>query len=102
MDVKVEIYVNRMVLSTDNETRSFVPAQPFSSVRLLVGDFTAAENCLKNALRDMNAFSAFNLRRPRLRIHPKELVEGGLSQIEKRVLLELGKGTGARGVEIVE
>lgn len=98
----MEIYVNRMVVSTDNETRTFLPAQPFSTVRLLIGDFTAAETCLRNALKEMNAFSAFGLRKPRLRIHPKERIEGGLSEIERRVLLELGKGTGARGVEIVE
>lgn len=68
--------------------------QPFSSVRLLVGDFAAAQQTLKAALAQAGAGSF--LAKPSLLMHPLELVEGGLSQIEERVLMELAMGAGAR------
>ncbi|HEY0961074.1 MAG TPA: hypothetical protein VGE69_01830 [Pseudomonadales bacterium] len=101
MDIKVEIYLDRMVISTESEVRTFLPKKPFSSVRLLVGDFIEAESCLRNALREMNVLGAFSLRKPRLLIHPKERLEGGLSEIEKRILVEVGRGAGAGRVEVV-
>lgn len=98
MDICVEIYVNRMVVSFEGQTVTF--NAPFSSVRLLVGDFAQAEFCLRNALKEMNAFGLFRLRKPRLRMYPKERTEGGLSEIEKRILLEVGLGAGAQKVEV--
>lgn len=68
--------------------------RPFTSVRLLVGDFTAAQHALKTALRDLPKFWGLTLR-PRLLIQPLELIEGGLSEIERRVFLELALGAGA-------
>ena len=67
----------------------------------MIGDFIAAERCLKRALMEMNVFSIFNFRKPVLLIHPKELLEGGLSEIEKRILLEMGYGAGAKKVVVM-
>jgi len=101
LDINAEIYINKIVISFNGETRTFTSRKPFSSVRLLVGDFVEAHRCLRQALKEMNVFSIFNFRNPKLRIHPKELLEGGLSEIEKRVLLEMGYGAGAKKVDVV-
>jgi hypothetical protein len=72
---------------------------PFSHPRLLVGDFSAAEQRLTRALNALTPRSWWKpVLAPRLMIHPLESVEGGLSQVEERLLLELGRGAGARQV----
>jgi len=76
-------------------------ATPFSTQRLLVGNFASAEACLTKAI---NAVSKQLKKRqflaPRVLMHPREMVEGGLSEVEERVLRELGLSAGARRVEI--
>lgn len=67
---------------------------PFSSERLLVGQFSAAEPLLKTALKAALT-GGFLARSPRLVIHPMEKVEGGLAQVEERIFTELGYGAGA-------
>ncbi len=100
MEVMVEIYTDRMVLVSDGTTRSISPRSSFSSTRLLVGDFRAAQECLKRGLNEIGATGLFKLAKPSLTIIPKELFEGQLSQVEIRVLKELAFASGAKRVEI--
>ncbi len=72
---------------------------PFSNARLLVADFIGAERLLKQALAELLPKRFFSLR-PRLLIQPLERLEGGLSPVEERILLELGLGSGARKVRL--
>lgn len=69
----------------------------FTTERLLVGEFIEAENCLKKALRDLNYGNAY-LSAPTAIIHPLEMIEGGLSAVENRILLELAYGAGCKKV----
>ena len=74
---------------------------PFSHPRLLVGDFAAAEACLKAAFAELGELGGkgFALKRLIL-MHPLEKVEGGLSPIERRVLEELARGAGGGKVRV--
>ncbi|HET8706761.1 MAG TPA: hypothetical protein VFM46_10710, partial [Pseudomonadales bacterium] len=74
-----------------------VAEKPFSTQRLLVGDFAAAEASLGALLKQIKAppFRA-------LIVHPLEMNEGGLSIVEKRVLTEMALGAGASTVVIHE
>lgn len=101
MHLDIEIYKDKIVVLKDGHPQTFTPASSFSTTRLLVGKFLPAQDCLKLALKEVGAFSVFNLGGPRLRIHPKDYLEGGLSEIEMRILRELGHGAGARKVEVV-
>ena len=74
-----------------------VPETPFTTTRMLVGDFQSAQRTLKSALAQVGGASFLA---PNLLMHPLEMVEGGLSQIEERVLLELAKGAGASKVVV--
>jgi hypothetical protein len=68
---------------------------PFTNSRMLVADFTAAQALMKKAMQQVKGFL-----RPAVVIHPLELIEGGLSEVEKRILLELALGGGAGRVNV--
>ena len=72
--------------------------QPFSTQRLLVGEFVAAADCLSQAIKDLKVGVPY-LSAPTVVMHPLEMTEGGLCAVERRVLLELAEGAGGkRGV----
>lgn len=68
-------------------------AHSFSHPRMLVGDFTAAQACLKGLLSEAQG-SGFVLSTSVV-IHPLEKIDGGLSQVEERLFQELAAGAGA-------
>jgi len=69
----------------------------FKHPRTLLADFTLAQQTLKCFLRKVKQASLFAVS-PTLVIHPQVLLEGGLTQIERRAWAELGLGAGARKV----
>jgi rod shape-determining protein MreB and related proteins len=75
-----------------------VPDVPFSTTRLLVGHFESAQRTLKSAIAQIGGTSF--LVSPNVLMHPLEMVEGGLSQIEERVFRELAVGAGAKKVVV--
>jgi hypothetical protein len=78
---------------------SFQASPSFSTERLLIGQFTAAENLLRQAFREM--FSAKLIKpSPQVLIQPLEMIDGGLSQVEERVLTEVAIGAGASKVVV--
>lgn len=100
MDIKVEIYRDKMVISYKQKTVTVYPKEPYSTSRLLVGTFSPAEECLKDGLQQIGAVGLFKLIKPTLNIKAKELCEGGLSEVEQRCLNELGFASGARKVNV--
>ena len=78
-----------------NKSVSVVATSPFTTERLLIGQFTEAEEALSSGLNKLFAGRWFTPK-PNIIIHPQEKTEGGLSQIEERVLLEVAAGAGAR------
>ena len=70
------------------------PEHPFTTTRMLVGDFTSADHAMKKALAQVGANSF--LASARVLLHPLEMIEGGLSEIESRILMELAIGSGAK------
>jgi hypothetical protein len=69
----------------------------FTSEKLLIGDFAAAERCLSRLIRELFADSVISVA-PRVLIHQTEMVEGVLSPVEERLLMELAMGSGASRV----
>jgi len=74
--------------------------QGFSSTRLLIGGFSEALRTLEQGVRDLQASASVQLRGADLLLHPLEQVEGGLSEVEERVLRDLAAGLGPRSVVI--
>jgi hypothetical protein len=74
---------------------------PFSTERLLIGNFTVAEALLRSLIRQLvPKQKRFWSLPPLVVIHPMEKCEGGLCQIEERILMELALGSGARKVKL--
>lgn len=71
---------------------------PFSHPRMLIGDFSAAQACFKAIVAE--ARGGGMALRTKVLMHPLEKIEGGLTQIEERVLQELAVGAGASIVKI--
>lgn len=59
----------------------------FSHPRLLIGDFKAASQCLREALRDAGG-AGMAIRHSAL-IQPLERLEGGLTELERSLLVRL-------------
>jgi len=99
--VYVKVYRNKFVvkcLKKNNEIVSYA-TEPFTTERLLVGDFTNAEKLLKEILKNLYKGS-WLAPSPIIMIHPMEMVDGGLSPVEDRVLRELAFGAGGRKVTV--
>lgn len=85
-----------MVLSANGLKKTIAPKSPFTTSRLLVGNFAVAEECLKDGLKEVGVRRFLRFGKPVLHIYPKEMSDGGLCGIELRVLQELGMCVGAR------
>jgi len=77
--------------------REISAQKPFTTTRLLVGQFQEAESLLRKAIQEISNGSLFQVS-PVIVIHPIEMVEGGLSEVEERALRELAMSSGARSV----
>ncbi|GAB4178342.1 MAG: hypothetical protein Fur005_40600 [Roseiflexaceae bacterium] len=80
-------------ISTQQE-QVFFATNAFTTQRLLIGDFDAAEQTLTLALKALSR--RYVLWRPVAVIHPLELIEGGLSPVEQIVLRDVVLNARAR------
>ena len=88
------------VRSLESATERTYDAQPpFTTTRLLIGQFLPAESLLKRAIKEMAKGGIFTVS-PQVLIQPIEMIEGGLSEIEARVLREVAIGAGASKVVV--
>jgi rod shape-determining protein MreB and related proteins len=81
-------------LSMNGTWESNYPNSPFTTNRLLIGTFSAAEPALTQLVKRILP-TGFFAKRPQMVIHPTDMVEGGLSEVEERIFKELGLGSGA-------
>jgi hypothetical protein len=100
--VYLKIYRNRYEITLPDKQdvhTSVQPSVPFSTPRLLVGQLHAAAVCLEQAVKEAYGWS-LPMMGPVLLIHPCEMVEGGLSEVEDHALRELAFMAGADKVAI--
>lgn len=82
-----------------NNEMTFSATKPFTTNRLLVGEFMAAEALLKNAI-EKTYKTTWLSPSPIVIIQPMIMTEGGLSEVEERTLREVAIGSGARQVVV--
>ena len=82
-----------------NAEAVFEAQPPFTTPRLLIGQFLVAESLLKRALKQVTK-SGFLSVSPQVVIQPLEMLDGGLSEVEERVLREVAIGAGASKVVV--
>lgn len=97
----VKVYSNRLVLRQleRGENLELTANPAFTTTRLLVGEFSVAQLLLKQAVAALIG-KCLQLFGPKVVIHPLEKIEGGLSQIEERLFLELAYGAGAKAAKV--
>jgi hypothetical protein len=100
MEIKVDVYSNKMVLSSEGRTLTALPDESFSSNRLLIGKLSAAQKCLEKAVKDFGAIS-FLKASPTIIIQPHEFIEEGLSEVEESLLSKVAFYAGAKEVQVV-
>ena len=95
--VYVRIAKNRLRIRHIQQSKEVAVSamQPFTTQRMLVGNFSSAEKLLKEGMQQLGTGRWF-APAPIMLVHPTEMVEGGLSEIEERALSELAMGAGAR------
>lgn len=87
-------------IESDNDI-SINTDKPFTSERLLVGNFDLAENLLKKAFKEAYKGPGWLGDKPVIIMHPLEMTEGGLSIVEERVFRELALGAFGRVCKVV-
>ena len=100
-NVYVKVYKNKFTVKNVDKNNEVVlsAANPFTTKRLLVGEFNNAEVLLKEALKKLY-IDNWLAPSPIIVIQPMEMIEGGLSPVEERVLKELAFGAGGRKVTV--
>ncbi|AVT60509.1 YjaA family stress response protein [Pectobacterium versatile] len=98
----IQIRKNKMVVR-DPETSQELSdsSQVFSNSRLLVADFFRAEKVLQDLADKFIKRSWFKFGQDVLIIHALEMNEGGLSQVEERILQEIAVAASPRARLIV-
>ena len=90
------------LLHVQSDKQNHISAvQPFSTERLAVAHFQVAEATLKKGLQQLYPKSFFNIP-PIAVMHQLYQAEGGLCEIEVRILKELALGAGASQVYVWE
>ncbi len=93
--VYIKIYENRVFIRNidDRKEIELTSTSPFTTERLLIGNFTAIQTLLKKGLKIVVGKKFFP---PIILMHPIEKVDGGLSQVEERILKDLAIIVGAQ------
>lgn len=96
--IYVQIFTDRFAVRNvdSGESREVQRDQTFMSPRMLIADFTVAQHQLKEAVNAVRR----GLRSPEILMHPMECIEGGVTQVEYRVFVELGMGAGGSKVGV--
>ena len=97
----IQVLENKFIIQVldNSESREiFLPEKNFTTKRLLVGDFSAAQDCLSKAMKRLAPKKLFTRKTAVVVMHPMEMYEGGLSEVEERILKELAYGSGATKV----
>ena len=91
--IYVQVFRTKFIVRNvdSGQSAEILRDQSFASPRMLIADFTMAQHQLKEAVKSLRR----GLRSPAILIHPMELIEGGITQVEYRTFVELGLGAGA-------
>ena len=93
--IYVKIYENRIHIRNidDHKEIGLSATSTFTTERLLIGNFTVVQTLLKKGLKIVLGKKFFP---PIILMHPIEKIDGGLSQVEERVLKDLAIVVGAQ------
>ena len=94
----VQVFKDRFRIYCDENQTLFMVDGNFSHPRMLLGNFELAKQTLRQQIKQQHIFS--NIGSYRVIVHPKEMLDGGLSAIEQRAFKELFLSIGFRDAVI--
>ena len=99
--IYVKVYKNKLIVKNldENKEVALTAVNPFTTERLLIGEFANAEQLLKEALKNVTK-GRLLAPSPIIIIQPMVMFEGGLAPVEERVLNEVAFGAGGRKVVV--
>ena len=100
VDLYAKVFRNRVVVRnvSTSATIDRTASPPFSHPRSLIRNFTHAQALFKAAVAEVTSRGLPKL--IRIVLHPMELLEGGLTQVEETALRELALGARASKVVV--
>jgi hypothetical protein len=102
--IYIELYTDKVeaIRLDTGASISRVASDKFSNPRLVVASFYNAEQLIRSVLKEL--LSIKSLLQPPLNIviQQMEKLEGGLSDIERRALIDLGEQIGGRYIKVFE
>lgn len=99
--VKVSTNAVEMTNLTIDETISRKAVEDFSTTRVVVANFNNITNLVVSMLRELGISTSF-FSTKKILIQQIEKQDGGLSDIEKRALRDVGEQAGAKFVTIID
>jgi hypothetical protein len=102
--VYIKLSKNRVEITNleTEETISRNAIEPFSTERFIIADFNKADNLIRSVMNELLPKKGIFPRQTKILIQQVESVEGGLSEIEKRALRDLGETAGGTLVILLE
>jgi len=97
----IQIHSNQFTLLDVDSGRqqSIQSPKPFSNQRLAIADFSEADKTLRAYVKEFYDEKLFKPS-PIVVMHQRVKTEGGLSEVEERILKELGLSAGGRQVYV--
>ncbi|WP_386115244.1 hypothetical protein [Winogradskyella rapida] len=94
----IKLYVNKIEIKDLTNGRTIIENSQteFNNKRLLIAEFQKAEKFVKSVFKNNN----LNTRNSIGIVQQREMVDGGLSAVEKRVLIELFERAGIKKLYI--
>ena len=95
--IYLRIYKNRVIIRHIESKHQIVihPEESFTTDRLIVGNFHKAEKAIKVGIKRIYQKKWLQFS-PKILIQQLEMNEGGLSEVEERILKEIAASVGAR------
>lgn len=102
--VYIKLFKNRIEIINleTGEKISRESLEIFSTQRFIIADFNKANALIKDILNDLLPRKSVFPRQTKILIQQVENVEGGLSEIEKRALRDLGEMAGGTPVLLID
>ncbi len=97
----VRVQPNRFLLRhiESGRTATVDAQEAFTTRRILVGEYGPAVDALERGFKELKLGIPF-LSDPVAVMHPVAMVDGGLSGVEYRILIEVAEGAGAKRAEV--
>ena len=100
--VYIKLWRNKVEITNLETKETRTAMDNFSTERNVVANFQEADATIRSVLAELGLKASFFGPQLKVLMQQLERSEGGLSDIEKRALRDLGEMTGASSVQLVE